>query len=159
MGNYRLTWKGIYSQNIGIDYHTYHGITFPWLATSHRTPFNHTYHGISLLWFAVFHDTYLPWIVSPLVHICVAFLNTLLWARYERVIGSILDHACILGFLQDYLNLSPEFPEGSPLQWFGKVVGQYFPCWAIFDVLFPRFYSICNQEVSDAYVFCPILTW
>ena len=159
MGVYRLTRKDISSQNIGITYRTYHGITFLWLATSHGTSLHHTYQCITLLWFAASHGNFLPWIVIPPVRIYVTSLNTLLWDGYKRVLGSVPAQVCIWGVLRDYLNMRSEFMQGSPLQWFDKVFNQHFPFWSIIDLQVPLHYYILNQEVYDAYLFCTIATW
>ena len=64
MGIYRLTRKDISSHNIGITYRTYQMITF--------------------LLFDAFYRTSLPWLISPLVHICVTSLNTFLLFTHLR---------------------------------------------------------------------------
>ena len=150
MGIYWLSWKDISSQNLGTAYRMYHGITFTWLTMSHRTSLHRTYNRITLLWFATFHRTSLLWIVSPHVRLYSTSLNKIMWYGDECFLGSVSSQVCIWGVLQDPLNLSSEFLEVIPLQWFGKVASQYFTCWAIFDLqVFHCF----------AYVFRPIATW
>ena len=75
MGVYRLSWKDISSQNLGITYHTYHGITLRWLEMSHRTSLHCAYHGINLLWLAAFHRTSLLWLVCHNFCLSVTSLN------------------------------------------------------------------------------------
>ena len=106
----------------------------------------------------MFHGTSLPLIVGPHVRLSITSLNTLLWDGDERALGSIPSQVCIWGVLRDYLNLSSELPEGSPLQWFGKVVGQHFPRPEIFDLQVTHCYSILNRKVFEAYMFRPIAT-
>ena len=158
IGIYRLTPKDIYSHNLGITYRTYRMINFSWIATTHGTYLHYNHHGITLPWFAS-HGNSLPRLVIPLVRLYVNSINILLWDGDENVLGSVPYQVCIWGLLQDSMNLSSEFWEVCTLQWFGKVDGQNFPHWSIFDLQDPHSYYILNQEVSGAYVFCTISTW
>ena len=144
MGIYPLNWKDISSHNIGITYPTYHGNNLPWLATYHRIYLYCMYHRSTLTWFSEFHGASLLWLVSPIVHLYATSLNKILWDGNAHVLGSDPAQVCIWGVLRDYLNLSSELTEGSPLQWFGKVIGQHLPNQEIFDLQVPHHYPILN---------------